>query len=51
METDGKCEGMAQGEGIGIVFKKPFRGDFNGDEIHCLLRLRREGSPERLSRS
>ena len=39
------------GEGMSIVFKKPFRGGFNGDEIHCLLRLRREGIPERLSRS
>ncbi len=30
---------------------KTIRGAFYGDEIHRLRRLRREDSPERLSRS
>ncbi len=39
------------GQGTTIFLSKQFRDVFNGDEIHCLRRLRREGSPERLSRS
>lgn len=34
-----------------LPLSKTFEGAFSGGEIHCLLRLRREGFPERLSRS
>lgn len=34
-----------------ISLSKQFRDVLSEGEIHCLRRLRREGSPERLSRS
>ena len=42
---------IASGLAMYIHVAVHFRSDFSGSEIHDLRRLRREGSPERLSRS